>query len=441
MNKVKLFKRFGMIVLACGVMVVLTMLFGSSSAAANASMSVGGNVRSVAQDVDSSVSENYDGYEEVFSYKSILRNEYDSKILSKQLTQSEISFDDYCRTYIDPELTLDEITADNVDMYRQSLNSQIQPYSNFEDEDYILKGINDPDSDSFDPSETPYSAFQRHEIKYADKDMYYGLLREGDIILETNCKNFWMGTALNNPGHTAYIYNVNKEGAHGKYIQTIEAVKGGVQFGFLDDERMVNFGVVILRPTRTNTTIVRKASEFHYKQLNKPYHLSLTQAKTDIDSAQWYCSELNNAAYYYAGVDFYAVNSSGGVMPYNILHSVKTEYVRYGKYLDIRISNVSVIEKGYVIEVFNNTGSTVTVQYNSKRCFTKDAQNWKLKNDVKEVSLSSGSMVRLNILNNWFADAVAVSYVSGGVRYITYGNDMRTGSYLMATFKTCKTEG
>ncbi len=124
-------------------------------------------------------------------------------------------------------------------------------------------------------------------------------------------------------------------------------------------------------------------------------------------------------------------------MPYDILHSQETTYVKYGKYLDIRISKNAYIEDGYQIEIFNNTGGTVTVQYNSKMCFTNDAQNWSGLNDIKTASLSSGSKITVSIYKNFFADAVAISYVSGGVRYISCGNQLRDASYLMAVFKTC----
>lgn len=383
---------------------------------------------------DSEVSVLGDEFVEVFSYKSILQDMYDAEVLSGELNQSEVSFSEYCASYVDPSLAMDQVTADSAETYQLALESQVQPRSNSDDEDYILKGINDPELSSFDPTYTPSSAFQR-SVTYADRNMY-SLLQEGDIVLETKSTNALLGGVLNNPGHTAYIYNTAKSGAYGNYIQTIEAVGGGVQFGFLDDARMITFGVVILRPTNTDSEIVEAASEFHYAQLNKPYAFSFTEAKTDINASQWYCSELTNAAYSYAGVNFNAVNSAGNVMPYDILHSSRTKYVRYGKYLDIRISKNYGVENGYTLEIYNYTGSAVTVEYNSKMCFVNDAKNWTGLSDVKTVTLNHGSMTRVNIYTNLAADAVAISYVSGGVRYITYGTELRSGSYLMATYKS-----
>ena len=428
MSKLKLFKMVNVFI---STIIALTLFVNSSPIVAKASVPLGGNYS--AQDSEGSVYD--DEFVEIFSYKSILQNEYDSKVLSGELNQSELSFAEFCESYVDSNLVLDQVTADNGEEYQQILESQVQPYSSSDDENYILKGINDPNSSNFDPSSTPRSAFQRN-VTYADRNMY-NLLQEGDIVLETNCTNVWLGGVINNPGHTAYIYNVGKSSAYGSYVQTIEAVGGGVQFGFLDDARMITFGVVILRPTNTNSEIVKKASEFHYKQLNKPYAFSFVEAKTNIASSQWYCSELTNAAYYYAGVNFNAVNSAGNVMPYDILHSSGTKYIRYGKYLDVRISKYYGVENGYTIEVFNNTGNTITVEYNSKMCFVNDAKNWTGLNDIKTVSLGNGSMVRINIYTNLAATAVAISYVSNGIRYITYGDQLRTGSYLMATYKAC----
>ena len=266
-----------------------------------------------------------DEFVEVFSYKTILREKYDAKVLSGDLDQSEVSFSEFCDSYVDSNLAIDQVTADSVEGYQQVLENQVQPRSSFIDENYILIGASNPNSHLFDPEYTPLSYFRRR-VNYADRNLY-SLLQEGDIILETISTNSLMGGTLNNPGHTAYVYNTNKEGYYGSYIQTIEAVGSGVSFGFLDDDRMITFGVVILRPTYTNDTIVEKASEFHYAQLGKPYAFSLTEAKTDINASQWYCSELTNAAYNYAGVNFNAVNSAGNVMPYDILHSSATQYI------------------------------------------------------------------------------------------------------------------
>lgn len=426
MSKSKLLKMVNVFI---SVIITLTLFINSSSAVAMESVPLDGSYST--QNGEGSVYD--DEFVEIFSYKSILQDMYDSKILNGELNQTEVSFAEFCEFYVDPSLAIDQVTENNIEVYRQILESQAQLYSNFDDEDYILKGINDPNSSSFNPSYTPYSAFQR-SINYADRNMY-NLLQEGDIILETQSTNVLLGVALNNPGHTAYVYNVEKDGAYGSYIQTIEAVGEGVQFGFLDDARMIAFGVVVLRPTNTNATIVARASEFHYKQLNKPYKLPLSAAETDINTSSWYCSELTNAAYYYAGINFSAVNSAGTVMPYDILHSNRTEYVRYGKYLDVRIAKYYGVEDGYTLEVFNNTGGTVTVEYNSKMCFLSDAENWTGLADIKTISLNNGSMTRINIYKNFMANAVAISYVNSGMRYITYGTELRTGSYLMATYK------
>ena len=152
---------------------------------------------------DSEVSVLGDEFVEVFSYKSILQDMYDAEVLSGELNQSEVSFSEYCASYVDPSLAMDQVTADSAETYQLALESQVQPRSNSDDEDYILKGINDPELSSFDPTYTPSSAFQR-SVTYADRNMY-SLLQEGDIVLETKSTNALLGGVLNNPGHTAYI--------------------------------------------------------------------------------------------------------------------------------------------------------------------------------------------------------------------------------------------
>lgn len=42
---------------------------------------------------------------------------------------------------------------------------------------------------------------------------------------------------------------------------------------------MVDFGVVIIRPNYTNSSIVEDAKYFHWCQLGKPYDLPLTEGR------------------------------------------------------------------------------------------------------------------------------------------------------------------
>lgn len=314
------------------------------------------------------------------------------------------------------------------------------------DQDYILKGINDPEESGFDPEITPDEAFQR-DPEYADRDLY-GSLQEGDIIIETKNEGLLLGGILNSPGHAAYIYDVDKSSSGGTYIQTIEAVAGGVQFGFLDDGRILDFGVVIVRTNGASADVIEKASEFVYAQLNEPYCFSLSTAKLyffdfmdpyDESADKWYCSELVNAAYnyaYFSDSDYFsAVNSTGNVLPADLLYYSRTVYVPYGNYLDIRVSKTEEIDDGYVLEIYNMTGSDLTVEYNAKRCWTADAEAWSSLDDIETFTLKKSSYKTVEVYNNLLADAVAVSCAVGNVRYITYGNSMMAGSYSLCVFK------
>ena len=64
--------------------------------------------------------------------------------------------------------------------------------------------------------------------------------------------------------------------------------------------------------------------------------------------------------------------------------------------------------------------------YNSKMCFSSDAAEWTGLSDVEVVLKNTiPGMIGcdIEITTNWFADAIAVSYIADdGYRYISYGN-------------------
>lgn len=89
--------------------------------------------------------------------------------------------------------------------------------------------------------------------------------------------------------------------------------------------------------------------------------------------------------------------------------------------------DVSIICKvGYVwtLDVTNNTGSTKTIEYNSRMCYKNDASHWNgLKNEKSKV-LANGETCQLTIQENYSADGIAISYVMGSSRYIFYANNL-----------------
>lgn len=232
-------------------------------------------------------------FETVASYEDIFQEYYMQTVdaMAEYNIEMPYSFDEFCDGYyrlgMDIGSYCDFLVAEangTICMADYDVSTMSS-----KDEDYIIKGdTNKPGSPYFDPDITPSDAFGR-DVYYTN-GFDYSAIQDGDIIVETNTK-------FNNMGHSAFVYDINKPAKgriHGRstYIQVIEAVKGGVQFGVLDDERMVKFGVVILRPTYTSSSIVEKAKYFHWCQLGKTYYLPLEEGsvKTSIDSESWYCS-------------------------------------------------------------------------------------------------------------------------------------------------------
>lgn len=302
-----------------------------------------------------------------------------------------------------------------------------------EDADYILKGINDPDSSSFNPYFTPSIAFKRD---YGSKS-YCDKIKKGDIIFETNCVFY-----LNGMGHTAIVSSIDKFGydsSHNiiQYIQTIEAVTGGVQFGFLDDTRIKEFGVVILRPN--SSKYASSAVDFCLKQVGKDYNLPLKtgRTQTDVNSDYWYCSELVYAAYYNAGLNLNCIDSYGWCFPYDLFNSYYLNVTNIEEFFDLRLVNKD--GNKWKIWIYNSTSNDKLCYYNKKMCFDNDAIKWQNLNDVETITVPKNSYKCVEITENWWATSIAFSFLktdsTGQTRFITYANSLNSSAKRMSVFK------
>lgn len=386
----------------------------------------------------------------VFSYMDVFEAYYQQATdrLAEGNIEMPYTFEEFCNGYYTFNMEIQAYTDLLVDEaygrvsmaeYEISLTSSALPSA---DEDYIIKGDTaNPNSSSFDPATTPYTAIQR-DISYGLFD--FSAIREGDILLET-------ATVLNDIGHTAFVYDIDKPAGlrttdqrprvYGKsnneqtYIQTIEAVGAGVQFGFLDDTRMVDFGIVVLRAT-SSSSIIEEAKYFAYSQLGKPYDFPLEEgrANTSINSAQWYCSELVYAAYLYAGYNLYAVSSDGWVWPYSLANTSRTNYVCVSNCFDVKLLGK---ENGkWKMRVYNNSSSSATLYYNTKLAFYNDAKNWTNSlSDTTSVSISANSYTMVYITTNIFATTAAFSRVVNGKRYVTYCDGINNSTLRMRVRK------
>ena len=381
--------------------------------------------------------------EYVFSYTDVLRNYYEltHEKMNKMSKEMNVSFKGFCENYYKAGLSLEEYVGTYTGEYKEKnidvdFDKMRILRSRSSDESYILKNINDPNNTStFNPTVTPTNAFQRDVVYYNSSSnigngyFSFSNVKEGDILIETDTDWYQL-----NMGHCAFIYNINKAAA-GKvrgrsgYIQTIEAVGGGVQFGIIDDQRMVDFGCVIVRPRTTITSYrLNKAKDFCLKQVGLDYALPTDPCVIhyDIDnkSNTFYCSELVYAAYKYAGITVGRVSSDNTVFPMDILHYSDVKYVNFSDTLEVEL--LGKVNGKWNFKVMNYTGRSVTLIYNEKLCFASDAYNWKKLNHTNSSITIPNNSYTTNVMvgGNVFATTAAMSYVANGKRYITYANEL-----------------
>lgn len=349
---------------------------------------------------------------EVLSYTDVFRSYYDQATELINDNADICSFEVFCSNYYDSGLDLPHYTDSvvNAAAYNSDV-IEVQPMAS-NDADYIMSAT--------DYEYTPASEFQRVPV-YEAYD--YSLIKEGDIVYETD-------TILFNAGHNTLIYDIDKDGAYGNYIQTIEAVGGGVQFGFLDDTRIVDFGVKILRVQGADDEVIDMAKYFIHEQLGKDYFLNITRLNTSIDSDSWYCSELVYAAYKYAGIDIGVKKNDKGEDVYLSLGCIPSDiYKSYNTYEVEMIATepyfleIAIVGKSssiWTIAVTNSTARDMSFEYNTRMCFKGDAQTWSGLNDIEVAEVKAGETVSVDIQENLFATSIVFSRIENGKRYITY---------------------
>lgn len=426
---------------------------GALSLVSYNSTAKGKNFVKAEENIDNAANVLNENVEVVLSYEDIFQQYYDSTVakLNAQNKAADFTIADFRDNYYQSSLPLEEYAKSylNDSTTNDSTVRKLVPLKasgSSDDEKYILKGnISNPKNSNgstnpnFDPDTTPTNAIQRN-INYASSAAY-SRVEKGDIVIETHTPKVF------NMGHAAFVYDTSKK-ASGKlsgrstYIQTVESVLGGVQFGFLDDERMTKFGVVIVRPKDMSGSTASNASYFIYNQLGKPYYLPTNQGsyQTSMYAEHWYCSELVYAAYYYANRVIASPTAGGWIWPWNIQWSNKVDFVSYNNTLDIEYMEKT--NGKFKLRIYNRTGSTREVYYNSKKCFKDDAKNWKNLHDWQNnhVSIQNGKFADVLISSNWFADAFAVSYVNNSKRYISYACDINDNTFRMSIYKNVKNE-
>lgn len=332
-----------------------------------------------------------------------------------------IDYDEFIEKYYESNLTIDVYTnsiIENNGFYKQRERKVIplkSSYSSSSDESYIIR---DYDARTY---KTTYSVscFQRLPIY---KDIYnYSFINQYDILDET----FTIG---NDVGHTAIVTDKCKKIDNGiTFIETEEAVAGGVQHGFLDDERIAKFGINIYRYRSTISSSAKlKIKKFLEEQLLDEYSLlGIPNGSLDYYNDLWMCTQLVVAAYNYAGIHItpsttylpIAIEENDGIL--SLITSFAPNHVH------ISISDYSFgflgINSYYEISVYNSSSNTIGVYYNSKMCFENHARNWSGLSDVNKspITIPKYSSKKFKVYTNFAADAVAFSVMYKNKRMIT----------------------
>ena len=83
----------------------------------------------------------------------------------------------------------------------------------------------------------------------------------------------------------------------------------------------------------------------------------------------------------------------------------------------------------WTVRVKNTTYVKIQGQYNRKMCNLNDAKTWSSSLvDLSDFTIEPLSYVDLTFSENWFATSIVVSTVFNGKRYITYADNLKSGS-------------
>lgn len=269
-----------------------------------------------------------------------------------------------------------------------------------------------------------YNAYEFNEIQV------------GDIILEDELESFW---------HTAVVVDTYRIGCIGttnfRYIETVEALNysvagagdAGVQYGYLDDQRIIDKNVKVLRVNESVGLTDRQRQDIVYflnSHIGDAYLIKLT-VNTSNFSNVWYCNELVYAAYIFAGIDLLPEeNLNCTLIGTEFLNSGMTYEVdiAYDVYLNFGIAGYS--SNKWKINIFNRDRFQHQVYYNEKMCFEDDAKNWTGLNDIVPTPLLIGvhAYETVYISTNWFATSITASFTYSFLgrteRMVTYAKDL-----------------
>ena len=102
---------------------------------------------------------------------------------------------------------------------------------------------------------------------------------------------------------------------------------------------------------------------------------------------------------------------------------------------------LSIVKKEgtvWTIRIRNLTTTNLKIYYNSKMCFSNDANNWSGLNHVTETYVCYNRYVDVEIQENGWATSIVASYIKDGKRYISRGAWLNSETKALSYRTNCK---
>ena len=236
-----------------------------------------------------------------------------------------------CQAYSDASIEMSMSLEEFIKQYDETVYATVQEYEeayiNLIDTNNIISVASMYSlSSSSSSSDKWYYNTGTSLPQAADYSKYHLLdtVKKGDIIYEAAGNH---GIT----GHTAIVEGIFYDTTYSQYyIRIIEArSSGGVYRSVLDDERIDDRGVSIYRVSAASEAQCEAAVEFCIGEIGSSYNLDLAK-DTSASETDWYCSELNWAAYMNQGINIEASIGEPGVTPRDItIYSRATQAISF----------------------------------------------------------------------------------------------------------------
>ena len=359
---------------------------------------------------------NDDNFEKIELYEEVLFSYY-LDYLHDTCRQTSYSFEDFENNYY--SLFNKALIIDYVDI--------VSTVDSYELEEYASKiDISRSSDGKFQlgcgkDAITSINRFQNGRPFYNTN--YYNLIQAGDIFIELAAGHFQHVGVVTD---LAYPYGLTIQ--MGTYVQVIEAINNssGVQFGYIDDQRIIENQIEIYRYHLGLTTT--EFNSLHYfldQHIGNEYHISIF-FNTNFSNNKWYCGELVYAAYLYAGINIaptFDTTSHDILLGLGICDGTNAVEITIERNRFLSQQLVSFNTTQYCVRVQNNASKLITVYYASSTVAESNAMNWSNLGSVSQVAISSNSFSDIVITRNsnqYIATSFCYTNIGRVERLITY---------------------